>query len=83
MVLVKDHDKECDEAVVTQKVLSIVPGSRLVGNAGSELAYVLPNNSSAHFSELFTLLESKRSTKWYMCGSCFFEVAVRKTTAGV
>ncbi|XP_065191428.1 phospholipid-transporting ATPase ABCA3-like [Sycon ciliatum] len=61
MVLVKDHERECDEVAVTSKVTSAVPGSRLVGNAGAELAYVLPQEASSHFSALFTSLEENRT----------------------
>lgn len=65
MVLVKDHERKCDEDLVTQKVTSTVPGSRLVGNAGAELAYVLPQEASSHFSNLFTALEGMLSPKYH------------------
>ena len=50
----------CDTAVVTRVVQSHVTGARLSSDVSAELSYVLPQESKASFSHLFTELDKNK-----------------------
>ena len=47
----------CDTATVTCVVQSHVAGARLSSDVSAELSYILPQESKASFSQLFTELD--------------------------
>ncbi|XP_028395322.1 ATP-binding cassette sub-family A member 3-like [Dendronephthya gigantea] len=57
IVMVKQPD--CKVRKVTELVRQFVPHAKLESNAGAELSYILPRQSSQNFSTLFAKLEDK------------------------
>ena len=45
------------ENEVMKLIREKIPTSKIVSNIGAEMAYVLEDESSTHFKELFSLLE--------------------------
>lgn len=58
MVIVKNT--HCDTAAVTRLVTQYVPYASLESNAGAELSYILPKESTHRFQALFSELEMRR-----------------------
>ena len=58
MVVVKKST--CDTAAVTRVIQSHVTGARLNSDVSAELSYVLPQESKADFSQLFTSLDKQK-----------------------
>uniref|UniRef100_A0A8C5R778 ATP binding cassette subfamily A member 3 n=1 Tax=Leptobrachium leishanense TaxID=445787 RepID=A0A8C5R778_9ANUR len=58
MVMVKEPHCQVEE--VTELITSYVPNATLEGNAGAELSYVLPKESTHKFEPLFSELEHRR-----------------------
>jgi len=52
----------CNTAAVTSLIQSHVSGARLNTDFSAELSYVLPHESKAHFSQLFTELDQQKET---------------------
>ena len=51
---------KCDTAAVTSVVQSNVAGARLNSDVSAELSYILPQESKADFSRLFTVLDRQK-----------------------
>jgi hypothetical protein len=49
---------QCKKDEVTKLVLSLIPSSKLLSTAASELSYVMPLDQVAQFSNLFAALGS-------------------------
>ena len=60
MVIVKESS--CDVEALTQLIQSHVPEAQLESNISAELSYILPQDSSHKFEELFTEIETNRKT---------------------
>ncbi|XP_043567483.1 phospholipid-transporting ATPase ABCA3 isoform X1 [Chiloscyllium plagiosum] len=58
MVIVKQP--HCKVANITALVKSLVPNAVLQTNAGAELSYILPSESTDRFEDLFSQLEMKK-----------------------
>ena len=58
MAIVKKSS--CDTATVTRVVQSYVVGARLNSDVSAELSYILPQDSKANFSQLFTQLDQRK-----------------------
>lgn len=56
MTVVKESSK-CEKGNLTAFIGERVPGSRLVSDAGAEIAYVLPREETKFFANLFSDLE--------------------------
>ena len=50
----------CDSAAVTTLIQSHVSGARLSSDISAELSYILPHESKAEFSQLFTELDRQK-----------------------
>ena len=53
-------EERCDVEKVIDEVKSFVPDAELESNAGAELSFALPRQSSGQFHELFDFLENNR-----------------------
>jgi ATP-binding cassette subfamily A (ABC1) protein 3 len=60
MVIVKEP--HCEVATVTALVHSYVPQAVMETNIGAELSYILPTETDNRFQELFTDLETNKSS---------------------
>ncbi|XP_048408491.1 phospholipid-transporting ATPase ABCA3 isoform X2 [Stegostoma tigrinum] len=58
MVIVKQP--HCKVADITTLVKSLIPKADMQTNAGAELSYILPNESTDRFEDLFSQLEMKK-----------------------
>ncbi|ETO60198.1 hypothetical protein F444_21574 [Phytophthora nicotianae P1976] len=58
LTIVKD-DAKCDDTAVTNLIRSYVPSAELLSNVGSEIAFQLPQKSSAMFAPMFTEMDNK------------------------
>jgi len=50
----------CDSAAVTALIQSHVSGARMSSDISAELSYILPHESKAEFSRLFTELDGRK-----------------------
>lgn len=58
IVMVKQA--ECSVRRITELIKQYVPNSKLESNAGAELSYILPRESSKNFAGLFSQLEQRQ-----------------------
>ncbi|XP_068100526.1 phospholipid-transporting ATPase ABCA3 [Hyperolius riggenbachi] len=58
MVMVKQPD--CKEEQITDLITSYVPQATMESNAGAEMSYILPKESTNRFEPLFSELEHRR-----------------------
>ena len=49
----------CDVSRLTTMVQQHVPGARLEWKAGAEVSYLLSEDKSAHFADLFRMMEAQ------------------------
>ncbi|KAF0293021.1 ATP-binding cassette sub-family A member 3 [Amphibalanus amphitrite] len=59
MVIVKEEG--CDVEKITNTIQRFIPDIEYDQNIGAELSYVLPNEASAKFEEMFTELDERRA----------------------
>ena len=85
MVVVKEPS--CNSAEVNGIVTSLVPGGKNVTDVGTELSFILPSNSSAHFPQLFERLEGSSiyttCTVYYSCNIHVHVHVARKNELGI
>ena len=59
MIMVKEPS--CDVSRVQQIITKHVPNAKLESNISAELSFVLPNESSSMFEQLFSSLETNKT----------------------